>query len=516
MSKNRFDFEQKDFSCKSWQLDKSRDVGIMDQYVGESLSIAGADMNVHRLLGVHQQGKLVDLTGNGTAISGGTANGYDAMDAFFHEDKCAKFWRSVQKGRDSILKDAYIGYNFGTPKLSTGRDRYGIDVNLREHITTVRIKQSPNPNRRASKVRIERSDDAVVWKGAAIVELDDSDDIQLVSFRQSAPARYWRVRPLSFNGNDSDFWEVVSLELISWEEPNLYHSQDEFGWVETRDRAYDTKPVTIKGYYDLYEKETDLTQFGFTVAGSIYYITVNFNDVVNRLGRPIVIGDVFELPSEAQFDPSMTNILKYIEVTDVSWSAEGYTPGWKPTLLRVIAEPMLAKQETMDIVGDLAGAIDQSGLFELDDSKYSEMTTKQNDIIVAKADEVVPLSGSDTGGLSVLDQDTVDKYAAKGIDVTKISVNPKALYVEDGLPKNGEPYTEGTAFPDTPKNGDYHRLTYVGLAESIPPRLHKYSSKKGRWMFLESDKRFKYDKQKPSIQSMRDSEQAIPMSKAGK
>ena len=283
MTKNRFGAEQKSTACQEWQLSKSSDIGIIDQYGAGALAIAGADLNIFKLLGVHEQGKLVDLTGNGIPISGGTANGYSMENAFF-DNPCRKPWRSLQKGSENILKDTFIGYNFGTPRLDNERKQYGIDVDIKEHITTLKIKQSSNPNRRTTRVRVERSDDAVTWFGVAIAELPNDDELNQISFKQSAATRYWRLRPLDFTGSDSDFWEVDTLELIDWDQTNLYQVQDDYGWIENRDRDYADKSITIKGFYDLYEKETDLSQFGFGTSGGLYYITCNFNDVVKSFG----------------------------------------------------------------------------------------------------------------------------------------------------------------------------------------------------------------------------------------
>ncbi len=514
MNKNRFGWEQPDRSCNKWDLANSNDHGIIDQYNAEAFSIGGAIINIFKLLGVHEQGKLVDLTGEGIPISGGTARGYSERSTFDAES--CKPWRSKQQGSSSILSDSYIGYDFGVPKLDNGRNKYGVDVANREHITTIRIKQSENPDRRATKIRVERSDDKTIWKGCSVLELDNTDELITVSVRQTSAARYWRLRPLEFTGSEEDFWEVQTIELIDYDQTNLYQVQDEYGWIENRDRDYAKKPIELKGYYDLLEKETDLTQFGLNISGGQYYITVNFNDIVKRVGRPIVIGDILEMPSEAMFDPDMNRIAKYIEVTDVSWSAEGYTPGWQPTMLRVIAEPMMAKQETMDIIGDLAGGVDSSGLFDVDESAYSELAIKQSDKQRAKALDDVPQDGSDSTEFTSFDDDTLETYAEHNINLSKISVNQKGLYTEDGLPKNGEPYTVGSEYPEKPNDGDYHRVEYVGMADNIPARLFRYSTKKGRWIFVEKDLRKQYGDRKPNVDKFVASKQAISTRNIGK
>ena len=51
----------------------------------------------------------------------------------------------------------------------------------------------------------------------------------------------------------------------------------------------------------------------------------------------------------------------------------------------------------------------------------------------------------------------------------------------------------GDTFPLSPTDGDYHRLTYSGLAEDVPDRLYRYSLTKGRWIYLETDRRHEFD-----------------------
>jgi hypothetical protein len=57
------------------------------------------------------------------------------------------------------------------------------------------------------------------------------------------------------------------------------------------------------------------------------------------------------------------------------------------------------------------------------------------------------------------------------------------------MPPNGEPFTQGDEFPNTPSDGDYHRLTYTKIRQGIPPRLYRFSTDKGTWVYLETDKR---------------------------
>ena len=68
--------------CKPFTLQDNKDQCIIEDYVDESLAIAGATLNVFKLLGVHEQGKLVDQTGNGNGVSGGAATNFPSTNAF--------------------------------------------------------------------------------------------------------------------------------------------------------------------------------------------------------------------------------------------------------------------------------------------------------------------------------------------------------------------------------------------------------------------------------------------------
>lgn len=486
--------------CRPWDITtQDRANTYIDALTQEALAIAGAQINVHKMLGVYEQTKLLDLTGSGSPLSGGSAQNYPASNAFStHKNE----WKSLQVGSAAILSSAFIGYDFGVEKLANGRQRYGVEANVRQHITTIKIKQSSNPAMRVLKARVERSDDGKSWYGVAVITLPNDDNLNTISFKQSVPNRYWRIRPLSFTGGSCDSWGVQALEMHDYAETAVNNIQDTL-WLENRDRDYQQVPVTLKGYYDLISSNTELLQIGMQIK-DIYQIRINFNKCVDLLGRPVVVGDIVELPSETQFTPDLRPVKRYLEVTDITWDAGSYTPGWMPTMLLVTAQPAIASQETRDIFGDLASHIDSSGLFDNEDGNnpnyqdYSAIT--QN--IVANARTQVPERGGE--GSNVVRDFTPEDYAkaaAAGIDpnaLARMDFNPTQLYVEDALPQNGAPYTEGPELPPVAnaKDGDYHRLTYVGLASDVPARLYRFSSAKNRWLYLETDRRAQYDTQK--------------------
>lgn len=482
--------------CAPWEISAHSQTNCyIDGLTQESLNIAGAQVNVYKMLGVHEQTQLTGLTGNGTAISSGAVDGFPSDNAF---TVYSTMWLSRQVG-PAVTAHAYIGYDFGVIRNSAGQARYGDDVAIRQHITSFKIKQSSESNQRATKVRVERSDDGKQWYGASVATLPDNDQLNLISFRHSVPSRFWRLRPLQFNGAPGDSWGIMALEMFDYQATALDNIQDKV-LLENRDRQYNQTPITVKGYYDLLSIASELSRFGIEIPSAMYQIRVNFNAVVSRLGRPIVIGDIIDLPSETQYTPDLRPIKRYLEVTDVTWDSNSYTPGWQPTMLLVSTQPAMATQETQDVFGDLASSVDSSGLFSKDDGNNQTWQdySAVDQAIRAEAQADVPKRGS-------LLSDTVREFAEEEIAVVNseapaqiqhLNYNPKALYVEDAMPPNSSPYTEGPQFPESPSNGDYHRVLYVGLAKDLPARLYRWSSTKSRWIYLETDKRSQYNSQK--------------------
>jgi len=314
-----------DFSCKPFSLESNKGNDYIETLTNEALSIGGTTLNVFKLLGVHEQGQLVDCVGRGSALSNGDLPNFPASNAF---DKFVSEWRSIQRG-PGVGASAYIGYDFGSIKTNDNtRDAYGIDTSIYKRIATIAIKQSSNPNRRITRARIERSNDGIKWYGVEAITLPNDDCLNTIQFKDSVPARYWRIRALDFNGTDTnDVWGVAAFQLFhDYVGTDLYNIQDKV-LLENRDRNYNQEAIPIKGYYDLTDNLIDVSGFGIELPSLAMYITVSFVGTVASLGRPPVIGDIIEIPAEAQFSGKMEKILKWVEITDIGWDTSGYTPG---------------------------------------------------------------------------------------------------------------------------------------------------------------------------------------------
>lgn len=475
--------------CKTpFQLSGSGDSQIIDRYSNEQMLIAGADINVFKLLGIHQQGKLTDVTGHGLVISSGDQPSYFA-DSAFTDDDCGE-WRSLARGTE-VTKSSYIGYNFGEVKLSNGRNQYGQTSYVQHHITTLRIQQGEDSKNRVAKARVEYSSDGSTWRGAAIAEFPDNGDLQVIHLKQSTSSKFWRLRPITFRGGANDYWVVKQLDLIDLSATAISNVQDEWGFLENRDREYAKHSVLLKGYYEMVDLQTLMARFGIETSDE-FTLKFNFASMVASLGRPLVIGDVIEIPSQVQYGYDMTPVKKYLTVTNTAWATDGFTPGWKPTVLKVIAAPMLGSQETQSIVGDFVAKKTATGFLDIADEITNKTATVLNERVQSAAREMVQQRGEDDTHIPLIPKNQIDAAAELGADVTKLmGYETNAGYVRDAMPPGGASYTEGDVRPDNPQDGAYHRLTYITTDPTIPPRLYRYSVKKRQWVYLETDERYK-------------------------
>ena len=541
-----------------------------EQVAAENLNISGAALNVFKLLGVHEQGRLVDLVGTGAALNG-------SIDAF---NSLAMNWESNQNGMSVLTAPAWVGYDFGTIKTSYGQEAYSSPAPNAQHITSFRINQ-PTNGQRALQVRVERStggfkadpakiqftglgngtienfapginsalgtlmltalnstsftvfftgDTTVVvgvckinvrfssvygsflikagtvpfvtgdmfsipveldWLRVDVVNLPDSDASALIRIKQSAASRFWRIVPTSFSGViQNNPWEISKLELFDFQATTLDDIQDQL-FLENRDRDYARQSIQFKVSYTPFDAISDLSKFGFQVS-DVYTFTTVFSTMVRALGRPIVVGDVLEVPSEMQYDHHLRPVRKFLEVTDTGWAADGFTTGWRPLTFRFQASQLIPSQEHRDILGTV-----DTQKYAVDDSQFfSGLQQIQTGLLTstestnAEAELAVPEKGEQSREQA----SGTNRFRQPG------SYDGVGLYVEDGLPPDGHPYTEGyNNLPDvaSASDGDFFRLNYDQRL-GIPARLYKFSAIKNRWLFVEQDRRAERNSMRPS------------------
>lgn len=125
-------------------------------------------------------------------------------------------------------------------------------------------------------------------------------------------------------------------------------------FLENRDRKYDDSIYRLRGHYNVANLDFDLSQFGLFLNNDVIFINFHYNDMIDVMGRKLMVGDVLELPHLTDYHPLNETIpiglRRYYQITDANYSAEGFSPTWAYHLWRVKAEPLVDSQEFADIL----------------------------------------------------------------------------------------------------------------------------------------------------------------------
>lgn len=218
-------------------------------------------------------------------------------------------------------------------------------------------------------------------------------------------------------------------------------------FMENRDRKYDPDVYELRGVYNVSDNDFDLTQFGLFLTNDTLFITFHINDMVAKLGRKIMPGDVFELPhlrDDLLLNHDREAVNKFYVVQDANRGSEGFSQTWFPHIWRVKVAPLTDTQEYADILGT---ADDPDSL----KNKVSSYKTEINisNAIVESAELADPL------GLPLIDHLFGEEREQEEYD-------------------HGEVLQSGDQFPQEPNNGDYFVRT-----DFSPNRLFVYRG--SRW-----------------------------------
>jgi len=141
-------------------------------------------------------------------------------------------------------------------------------------------------------------------------------------------------------------------------------------FLENRDRTYDTNIYRLRGHYNVQNLDFDLSQFGLFLNNDIIFITVHYNDMIELIGRKLMVGDVLELPHLLDYNPLKETIpialKRFYQITDSNYASEGFSVTWYPHLWRIKCEPMVDSQEFSQILQEPINQDNYLGLWDKD------------------------------------------------------------------------------------------------------------------------------------------------------
>ena len=232
-------------------------------------------------------------------------------------------------------------------------------------------------------------------------------------------------------------------------------------FLENRDRAYDTSVYRLRGHYNIQNLDFDLTQFGLFLNNDIIFITVHYNDMIQLVGRKLMVGDVIELPHLLDYNPLDETIpvalKRFMQITDANFASEGFSPTWFPHLWRIKCEPLVDSEEYSQILNQPTNTDNYLGVWDNTktyppgyvitygdknyistqevpagtmppDPNYWQLDTNSNlkdilatynknisinDAALREAEQLLPKSGYDTGNLYIVP--TYGVYESNGV-----------------------------------------------------------------------------------------------------
>lgn len=125
-------------------------------------------------------------------------------------------------------------------------------------------------------------------------------------------------------------------------------------FLENRDRKYDPNIYRLRGQYNVQNLDFDLSQFGLFLNSDIIFIVVHYNDMIDIVGRKLMVGDVLELPHLLDYNPLKETIpvalKRFYQITDANFASEGFSQTWYPHLWRIKCEPLVDSEEFSNIL----------------------------------------------------------------------------------------------------------------------------------------------------------------------
>lgn len=258
-------------------------------------------------------------------------------------------------------------------------------------------------------------------------------------------------------------------------------------FLENRNRRYDTDIYELRGSYVPADTDLDLSQFGIFLSDDTVRVVFHLNDMVDRLGRKLMAGDVLELPHLREYfglDEDQKAINRFYVVEDASYPSEGFGPRWWNHMWRVRAKMITDSPEFEDILSRVLEEGGTTRASEPGDSDCCDDTIRDvlsqgsrdqqiTDAVLAEAEQNVPHDPLwfEASQFYV----TIDSEGIAGLVPWRSGTDQ---------PPNGEPLLgSGDSFPESMAIGEYFLRT-----DFVPAVLYQKQSD-CRFVRIQTDER---------------------------
>jgi hypothetical protein len=261
-------------------------------------------------------------------------------------------------------------------------------------------------------------------------------------------------------------------------------------FLENRDLNYDPDVYELRGVYNVLDTEFNLTQFGVLLQNGTFFITFHYNEMVEKIGRTLMAGDVLELQNlrEDLFLNGAPPANAFYVIQQAARSAEGFSPTWWYHLWRVQVTPITDSQEYASLLAQVSN--DRFG-------NPAGPTNGSGDTTTATIGSILSTYGTEIGISDAILAEAEKEVPFRNFQGAQFYVVPHEerngqypwVYLGDGQPPNGASLAgRGAGFPNDPTDGEYWLRT-----DFEPYVLFKYYAKEGRWLRQEIDWRRKWE-----------------------
>ncbi len=311
-------------------------------------------------------------------------------------------------------------------------------------------------------------------------------------------------------GNQGDASQPGAAQTKS---KGLTEIQDLF-FQENRDRSYDPYVYELKAVYNLLDSDFNVLQFGLMLESDTYFLSFHLNEVIEKIGRKLMPGDVLEmlhLRDDALLDDNQPAINKFYQITDVNRASIGWSATWRPHILRAKISPLTDSQQFSQIMNLPANdQVGGDGLYGTGTPGLAGLegidSTSGTDGNVATDTTISDLVSDFRTKLAMseaIEQEAELNVPYRNFDSRNIWIVPGSergfeqpwIFTGDGVPPNSSiQANSGTEFPSNPQENDYFLMLQPTNGEIDVNRgvavLYQYIN--GLWLFQEVDLRLKW------------------------